>query len=388
MPRVIPKLFLRIAIVLFALQHSAPSRARTPRKACTGIDMVAAVPSQPFSAEYVWWATGSSETTETVARDSEGRIRIDPHSSPVQHGSLHYMMYFRSADENAKFRSWTLVAFTDVFDCDAGTMLRLQNETHLARLVRLGVSPGSTDGVAFSQSFFPGSGATIPPNMRVEQLGNREIQGLAATGVKLTVLGTEEDKEWDGKPISEMELWTSEKLSLQLSRITRNFHDGTQSQLELKTIRRVEPDATLFELPADYKMDPTEMEIFELRPGVSLISQMGPDHRACQTAWQPTENVIHGGQVAYFDSDTTDEILEQVAPPATRGKELPGGSHQTSRCNGGYFVEYENVRWEKQFHCSGGSWGNTISVSFKRDVCPAHNWQTEEHSFGILRKDQ
>jgi hypothetical protein len=98
-------------------------------------------------------------------------------------------------------------------------MLQLQIEMQWANLRKLGnENLENPDGAGFPAPFLPVPGAQIPANMSVEPLGNREIQGLSAVGLKASSLGTEKDGEWNGKPISETELWASEDLSLQLNK--------------------------------------------------------------------------------------------------------------------------------------------------------------------------
>ena len=374
MRRTIPNILLRVAIVLFALQHAAPSRAQTPRRACTGIGLVAAVPSQPFVAEYVWTDQYPGTARETVARDSNGRIRIElrRNGAPQDPEQLKKL---GMTDEGLTAQAWQMWSVASIFDCNAGTILRLQIEGLLAELRRMGrENPADPDSVSFSAPFLPGPGAKIPPNTTVEQLGNREIQGLAAIGVKTTTLGTEKDGEWNGKPIGEMELWASEDLSLQLIKITKDFRSGAESKYEVTSINRIEPDAGLFGIPADYKMDPAKLESFEVWPGISLTTTLGADRRVCQAHFEPTESLIHRATNQYMNSDTVTEILEEIAPAAARGKSTPIRGFQAS-CSALEWMAYENVSIEIGINACSYSrlyHDGKVSVFFRRAACPKH----------------
>jgi hypothetical protein len=96
----------------------------------------------------------------------------------------------------------------------------------------------------------------MPPNITIEQLGTREIQGISARGVMTTTLGTEEDGDWNGKPIRETELWISDDLAAQMRRIVRDLRAGSQDISELMAIKREEPDPALFEIPQGYVINP------------------------------------------------------------------------------------------------------------------------------------
>ena len=284
-------------------------------------------------------------------------------------------------DEEADSEAWGMGSVASILDCDAGTMLQLQIERRLAEVWKLGrESPADPRSTTFPAPFLPGSDAKIPANVRVEQLGNREMEGFFTIGVKTTTLGTEKDGEWNGKPISETELWASEDLSLQLLKITKDFRSGAQSVFEVTGIKRIEPDPTLFELPVGYKMNTSEMEAFEVRPGISLTMQLGSDHRACQAQFQPTETLIHRGMSKYMNSETVAEILEELVPARARGKDIGGASIRTS-CGAMEITHYENawIGHGMSMCVSSESYRDfRVSVIFTRAACPA-----VDHPFGI-----
>jgi hypothetical protein len=109
---------------------------------------------------------------------------------------------------------------------------------------------------AYSAIYIPGPDAKTPPNIAVEQLGTREIQGISARGVRTTTLGTEKDGDWSGKPIRETELWVSDVLAAQMLKIDKDLRAGSESVFELIEIRREEPGPSLFDIPKDYEVNP------------------------------------------------------------------------------------------------------------------------------------
>ena len=109
---------------------------------------------------------------------------------------------------------------------------------------------------AFSTPYIPRPGMKLPPNIIMEALGNREIRGIQACGVKTTTLGTTEDGDWSGKPIREEELWLSDELAARMLRIVKDLRKGTEARDELLAIKRENPDPALFEIPKNYHLNP------------------------------------------------------------------------------------------------------------------------------------
>ena len=105
-----------------------------------------------------------------------------------------------------------------------------------------------------------------------EELRTRDIQGIPARGLK-TTLGTEQDGDWNGKPISESELWVSDELSAQMLWIRKDLGTGKEGTSELLEIKRAEPDPTLYEIPKDYEVNPA---VLPSQKGFGLVR---PDRR-------------------------------------------------------------------------------------------------------------
>jgi len=75
------------------------------------------------------------------------------------------------------------------------------------------------------------------------------------------------------------------------------------------------------------------MERFTARPGISLAVEYGSDHLVCQILIEPPQSLIHQEEQArLMSSEGVSEVLEEVAPASTRGKEV-NSSVFVSGCN-------------------------------------------------------
>jgi hypothetical protein len=115
------------------------------------------------------------------------------------------------------------------------------------------------------------------------------------------------------------------------------------------------------------------MERFTARPGISLAVEYGSDHLACQVLIEPPQSLIHQEEQArLMSSEGVSQVLEEVAPIATRGKEISSGSF-VSGCNEARMTDYENVFIMRSTHtCDPSSHDQDVrtAITFKRDICP------------------
>ena len=239
-------------------------------KGCSGINYLGADSSNPFTADYVTTSTTPSSSgipktsvqRENVARDSQGRIRFEKHrvSQPPDDRKTVTL-------ETPDGKPFTVTreeygTLIEIFDCASGTFIRIQPGMRIATVKEdTRPAPAPRSKHAYSAPYIPGPGVKIPPNVTIEQLGTREIQGIPARGVKTTTFGTEKDGEWNGKPISESELWVSDDLAAQMLSIRKDLKTGSEGRSELMAIKRGEPDPALFEIPKDFAVNPARMPI-------------------------------------------------------------------------------------------------------------------------------
>jgi hypothetical protein len=103
-------------------------------------------------------------------------------------------------------------------------------------------------------------GGRVNPNRRVEDLGEKRIQGLAAVGCRITTIvpASREDPNQEAITVTE-ESWSSTELGVMLIHI---HHDTRGSDLldRLDDIVREEPDPAIFQPPANYTTHDLEAE--------------------------------------------------------------------------------------------------------------------------------
>jgi len=246
-------------------------------KGCSGIGYLGADSSNSFIAEYVTTITmpsflGVPKTSvqrENVARDSQGRMRFEKHGVARPPDDRETVTLETPDGKPFTVTREEYGTLIEIFDCASGTFIRIQPGMSIATVKESNDAASVLQsGRAYSTPYIPRSGVKIPPNMTIEQLGTREIQGIPARGVRTTKLGTEKDGDWNGKLISEIELWVSDDLAAQMLSIANDLKTGTSGRSELVAIKRGEPDPALFEIPKGYEVNPARMPIAKNLPVV------------------------------------------------------------------------------------------------------------------------
>jgi hypothetical protein len=121
------------------------------------------------------------------------------------------------------------------------------------------------------------------------------------------------------------------------------------------------------------KYGDAELEGFTARPGISLTVQYGSDHLVCQALIEPPQSLIHQEEQArLMSSEGASQVLEEVAPVATRGKEI-NSAITFSGCVQTRMTDYENVFIMRTMHtCDSSSLDQDvrIAITIKREICP------------------
>jgi len=197
---------------------------------------------------------------EDVARDSQGRIRFAKHGAARLLDDRKTVALETADDKPFTVTQEEFATIITIFDCASGTSVILQPELRIARVKERDGAPAIEPiNRVYSAPYIPGPDAKMPPNITVERLGTREIQGISARGVRTTTLGTESDGDWSGKPIRETELWVSDVLAAQMLKVDKDLRAGSESTYELIEIKREEPDPSLFDIPKDYEVNPQKL---------------------------------------------------------------------------------------------------------------------------------
>lgn len=242
-------------------------------------DNAEVVKNQPYQAQAVTeikqtLADGThitQTTTATVARDSDGRtVRIQ---------KLSMMGPWKSASDLTQTSGPTL---TTIFDPIAKTHTDFMSDRKVAHVLSMlpppsgfasgavqesGVVPGGPMPVTagadmgpmtfavqgHAESLRPASGAN-GPDFKTESLGTKTIEGILVTGTKTTstipagTIGNDKDL------VIARETWYSPDLKLVIESTQTDPRFG-ETTYTLTNIQRSEPDPTLFQVPAGYKVE-------------------------------------------------------------------------------------------------------------------------------------
>jgi hypothetical protein len=201
---------------------------------------------KPFIAERVSESKSASHSMkriELVARDAAGRVRLEHHILEATSG--HHDANTVTAPEADPGE-----LVVNILDCFAGKVIQLRPNAQTA-IVQQSCAEVST----FKQSDEPYThqlnrffGATLSPRISAVNLGDKEIDGVKARGVRLTELGT-------GRlPIRVLEEWLSDDLGVTLLWVDSDPLSQTETRITLGKIRKVEPDSSLFRIPAGCKV--------------------------------------------------------------------------------------------------------------------------------------
>ena len=180
---------------------------------------------------------GNSIHTEgqtTVYRDSQGRVRRE--------------VEFELATPTTGANKRTMIVITDPVSGNR-YMLNPQNKT--AHQMPLHPPKPPASDAAMSGPEHPGKFAG--DNVATEQLGTKSILGLQAQGTRVTRT-IPAGQIGNAKPIQVVtERWVSTDLQFPLAMTHSDPMMGTVTS-KVTSVNRGEPDASLFQVPSDYKL--------------------------------------------------------------------------------------------------------------------------------------
>ena len=150
-----------------------------------------------------------------------------------------------------------------IFDCPSSTMVLIQPGMQIAHVTKLSppAAKSNRPPPPYSIRVTNLLSGKPQPDISVEDLGYREIEGISARGVRLTNLGTERDDDWKGKPVRITETWASDDLAATILEIHSDPRKQMEDIVTLTNIKREEPVHSLFEIPPGYKINPTPAEM-------------------------------------------------------------------------------------------------------------------------------
>jgi len=171
-----------------------------------------------------------NENQATVYRDSQGRVRRE--------------VEFELVTPQTGAKKGTMIIITDPV-ADKRYMLNPQKKV-VHEMPMLPKPPAGEEGA-------PGPKWMNSKNVTTEQIGTKTILGLQATGTRMTRT-IPAGEIGNAKPIEVVtERWESTDLQIPLSVTHTDPMMGTMTS-NVTSVTRGEPDASLFQVPSDYKV--------------------------------------------------------------------------------------------------------------------------------------
>jgi hypothetical protein len=236
--------------VLLGMSLIAAGTARGQMAMCSGfngftfIGLVKSMNGNPFQADLEsTLPTGTAEiypfrvvNTESVARDRQGRIRVDRYADSLSVDS-------HKGQETGRERH-----FVDICDPVGLQTITLDALNKTATVQKMS-SPvkqfASTGAVMPSFCEIELRGGEGLPNRKFDDLGNRIINGVETQGVV---------QRYTFANLRDTRGWCSEELGTVLLVEVENVASSWVPEIEMTNIRRGEPDGNLFVIPPDYKI--------------------------------------------------------------------------------------------------------------------------------------
>jgi hypothetical protein len=205
------------------------------------------VKGAPYSAQAVsqftqTLADGSHiqrSTTSSVARDSEGRVRREESVGAI--GAL----AGSAASPKAVF----------IHDPVGGSSYVLDPAGKTARVSQPRSFTLNSDAAGTPEMHQRGEHARSSAQVKTEELGTQTMDGLTVQGKRITrtIAAGQIGNEHQLQVVTEV--WTSPDLQTTVMSTTNDPRTGV-STYKLTNVSRAEPDASLFQVPADYKVTP------------------------------------------------------------------------------------------------------------------------------------
>jgi len=115
-----------------------------------------------------------------------------------------------------------------------------------------------------------------------------------------------------------------------------------------------------------------DAERFIVRPNLALSVEYGEDGSVCKMRIEPRESLLYSppsSTNSMLPVEEVTQVLNEVAPPETRGKELGPGKIFGQLAGAPPPTEYENVTIIQEFGGSKPTALSSVAVLFKRPEC-------------------
>jgi hypothetical protein len=229
--------------------------------------MSEAVKNAPYSAKQTRQTTQTlgdgthitTSSTTNVYRDSSGRTRTEVNdeiatiNDPVGGATYRLNMKQQTASTIRLMKPVGVAADTYKVQLDSLQAMKLAERDAQTNTIGGDVIYSvSTTGGTITVNKVEG-GAGNPPEVVRESLGTQTIEGLVVEGTRVTRT-TPQGAIGNDRPITSVtERWYSPDLQLYVMTKTSDPRNG-ETIIQLTGVNRAEPDASLFQIPANYKV--------------------------------------------------------------------------------------------------------------------------------------
>jgi hypothetical protein len=218
----------------------------------------------PFTAQMARQIVSSADGVERkqvlagfMARDSGGRLYTESRVIAIEAGKTQREPKDDSGIKSGERNAPGTARIVSISDCQNGEEIAIFPDLNIARItkVAIGLTWKRKTGDSFFELLTRGP---HPSNVIVEDLGFKEVEGVSTHGYKQTILGTENDGEWNGKALFVNESWVSDDFAEIIARVETFLKQKVETRFTLSDVKPEEPDGSLFRIPAGYKVSPSE----------------------------------------------------------------------------------------------------------------------------------
>ncbi|HEV3220339.1 MAG TPA: hypothetical protein VGZ48_11250 [Candidatus Acidoferrales bacterium] len=229
--------------------------------------MSEAVKNAPYSAKQTRQTTQTlgdgthitTSSTTNVYRDSSGRTRTEVNdeiatiNDPVGGATYRLNMKQQTASTIRLMKPVGVAADTYKVQLDSLQAMKLAERDAQTNTIGGDVIYSvSTTGGTITVNKVEG-GAGNPPEVVRESLGTQTIEGLVVEGTRVTRTTPQGAIGNDRPIVTVTERWYSPDLQLYVMTKTSDPRNG-ETIIQLTGVNRAEPDASLFQIPANYKV--------------------------------------------------------------------------------------------------------------------------------------
>lgn len=197
--------------------------------------------------------TISQKGHHCVARDAQGRVRVEMRMAKGRNGEPDTVMVFVSDPVAHTITTWMS---GPKVENKSASVVKIPVERKQETRVQLEVTSAST---------------RLQPVVTTEDLGTVMLQGLPVTDVRTTTV-VPIGRAGNDAPITKThEVWTSQDLKLVMKQQTEDPRTGVTT-VELEEFSRAEPDAKLFRVPPGYAVKTVLQSLKELEEKLSVAA--------------------------------------------------------------------------------------------------------------------